>query len=74
VVLGAIALGSAIGCSTAASKGQPSENQPTGCCCSLGTCRADFTQADCVSEAEFQGWAYKWHPGPCAASDTPLPR
>lgn len=73
-LLGVALLAFAIGCSAASSRPAPSSSEPTGCCCSLGTCRGDLSETDCVSEAQFQGWTYKWHPGACTAADTPLPR
>lgn len=73
-LLGAALLAFAIGCSAASSRPTPSSSEPAGCCCSLGTCRANLTQNDCVSEAQFQGWNFKWHPGACTVEDTPLPR
>jgi len=54
-----------LGCSTA----QHKPTGPVGCCCGRTRCAADYTQPQCASVAQFQGWTYTWHEGACGAND-----
>jgi hypothetical protein len=56
----------ALGCSAAQHKAVAG---PVGCCCARTRCAADYTQPDCASVAQFEGWTYNWHEGACTASD-----
>ena len=50
-------------------QGGSDPREPVGCCCTYGDCRERFTQEECASEGEFQGWTYTWHNGECSAQD-----
>ena len=64
----ALLLTLAAGCSITTSK-PPSEGS-VGCCCTYGDCRERFTEHECASEGNFQGWTYTWHAGPCTENNT----
>jgi hypothetical protein len=66
----ALLLAFAAACSAATPKVAAIPQDPAGCCCGYGDCRADLTQDACVSEAEFQGWTYTWHAGACTDQDS----
>jgi hypothetical protein len=63
-------LAAGAGCSAMSTHQATQPQAPIGCCCTYGDCREKFTQQNCVSEGEFQGWTYAWHPGPCTKDDT----
>ena len=65
-----LALALAAGCSATSPRQAPKSQDPVGCCCTYGDCREQFTQQDCVGEAEFQQWTYTWHAGRCTKNDT----
>ena len=65
-----IPIASFLGCSATSTQPPATASaDPVGCCCTFGDCRANFTQTDCVQEAEFQGWTYRWHAGACTRDD-----
>jgi len=59
----------AAGCSTTAVRQTATSEEPVGCCCAYGDCRERLTQEECASVANFQGWTYAWHAGPCTETD-----
>lgn len=58
------------GCAAMNARQAATPREPTACCCTYGSCRERFTQEECASEGEFQGWTYTWHAGPCTENDT----
>jgi len=59
----------AVGCTASRTRVAATPPAPVGCCCTYGDCRERFTQEQCASEGEFQGWTYTWHTGECGAQD-----
>ena len=49
----------AVGCSASTARVAATAREPVRCCCTHGDCRERFTQKECASEGEFQGWTYK---------------
>ena len=70
VAAASVLFASAAGCSATTVKLASTSQDPVGCCCTYGDCRERFTQENCASEGEFQGWTYTWHAGACNKSDT----
>jgi hypothetical protein len=58
-----------LGCSASTARVAAPARQPVGCCCTYGDCRERFTQEECASEGEFEGWTYTRHTGECSAQD-----
>ena len=56
----------ALGCSTTEHR---APRGPVGCCCGYSRCAPAYSQPDCASVAQYEGWTYTWHEGACTASD-----
>jgi len=65
----ALLLAVALGCASSTVRVASTQPDRVGCCCTYGDCRERFTQHECVSEGQFQGWTYTWHAGECGADD-----
>jgi hypothetical protein len=70
VAAASVLFAAAVGCSATTVRMAATSREPVGCCCTYGDCRERFTQEECASGGEFQGWTYTWHAGACTKSDT----
>jgi hypothetical protein len=59
-----------VGCSSMRSDRHAPGSDVVGCCCAYDNCAESLTNGGCARRAEFQGWTYTWHQGPCTDADT----